>query len=158
LAPTTLPRRSEDIPMEAEHETTLGRMAPMSVIARELGVGVYALRRIVDRLYREGACALAYTKTAKGSFMYDVEAIKVAVAPHLAELRAKWATREAKQARSAQRQAEARIEGRAERMAANAKAVWGKHAPKKRTTVLPSQAPPSRRPEPLTVARKRRTP
>jgi hypothetical protein len=89
--------------MEAERETKAGRTAPMSVIARDLGVGAYALRRIVDRLCGEGAPSLAYTRTPKGTFVYDVEAVKVAVAPHLAELRAKWATRETEQTRFVRR-------------------------------------------------------
>jgi hypothetical protein len=145
--------------MEAQRDTNLGRMAPMSVIARELGVGAYALRRVVDRLYREGARALAYTKTAKGRFEYDVDAIKRAVAPHLAELRARWATRDAEQARSAQRRAAAKIGHRDKRMAAKAKAVWGEQAPKRRPRVFPSRpSPPSRHPEPVVVTPKRRAP
>jgi hypothetical protein len=106
--------------MDARRDPKRGQVAPMSVIARELGVGAYALRRVVDRLYREGARALAYTKTAKGSFVYDVDAVKGAVAPHLAELRAKWATREAEQARITQRRAAARMGHRDKRMAAKA--------------------------------------
>src|SRR5580658_5881386 len=135
--------------MEAERETKAGRTAPMNVIARELGVGAYALRRVIDRLYREGARALAYTKTAKGRFVYDVDAVKGAVAPHLAELRAKCAAREAEQARSAERRSEARIGHRANRMAVKAKGAWGEKAAKKRTTMFALQPPPSRRPEPL---------
>src|SRR5580658_11096280 len=144
--------------MEAERETKAGRTAPMNVIARELGVGAYALRRVVERLYREGARALAYTKTAKGRFVYDVDAVKDAVAPHLAELRAKCAAREAEQARSDERRSEARIGHRANRMAVKATGVWGEQVPRKPTTVLPSQAPPDRSPEPVVVMRKRRTP
>jgi hypothetical protein len=144
--------------MEAERETKPARTAPMNVIARELRVGAYALRRVVDRLYREGARALAYTKTAKGHFVYEVDAVKGAVAPHLAELRARWATRDAEQARSSQRRAAARIGHRDKRMAAMAKAAWSTEPPKERTTVLPSQPPPARRPEPTVVMRKRRTP
>jgi hypothetical protein len=144
--------------MEAERETKPARTAPMNVIARELGVGAYALRRVVERLYREGARVLAYTKTAKGRFVYDVDAVKGAVAPYLAELRAKCATREAEQARSAQRRAEARIGDHAKHMAVKAKAAWGEKAPKKRTTVFPLLPPPSRRSEPVVAMRKRRVP
>lgn len=144
--------------MEAERETKPAKTAPMNVIARELGVGAYALRRVVERLYREGARALVYTKTAKGRFVYDVDAVKGAVAPYLAELRAKCATREAQQDRSALRQAGARIGGHAEHMAAKAKAAWNEQPPKKRTTVFPLQPPPSRRPEPVVAMRKRRMP
>jgi hypothetical protein len=43
-------------------------------------------------------------------------------------------------------------------MAVKATDVWGEQAPRKRTTVLPSQAPPDRRPEPVATMRKRRTP
>jgi hypothetical protein len=130
----------------------------MNVIARELGVGAYALRRLVDRLYREGARGLGYTKTAKGRFVYDVYAVKVSVAPHLAELRAKWATREAEQARAAQRRAAARMGHRDKRMAAKAKATWDEQAPKKRTTEPTSRPLPSRRAEAEgVVIRKKRT-
>jgi hypothetical protein len=144
--------------MEAERETKAGRTAPMNVIARELGVGAYALRRVIDRLYREGARALAYTKTAKGRFVYDVDAVKGAVSPHLAELRAKCAMREAEQARSAQRRAEVRVGDHAKYMAVKAKAAWDGQAAKERTTVFPLQPPPSRRPEPVVAMRKRRAP
>jgi predicted transcriptional regulator len=61
-------------------------LAPMSTIAAELGVGAKALRRIVDRAYRAGNVALAYTKTAEGA-LYDVDAVKVAAFPHLPDLR-----------------------------------------------------------------------
>jgi hypothetical protein len=144
--------------MEAEPKTKPQRTAPMNVIARELGVGAYALRRAVERLYREGARTLAYTKTAKGRFVYDVDAVNVAVAPHLAELRAKCAAREAEQARSDERRSEARIGHRANRMAAKAKGAWGEQAPKERTTVFPLQPTPSRRPELAVATRKRQTP
>jgi hypothetical protein len=144
--------------MEAEPKTKSQRTAPMNVIARELGVGAYALRRVVERLYREGARTLAYTKTAKGRFVYDVDAVNVAVAPHLAELRAKCAVREAEHARSDERRSEARIGHRANRMAAKAKGAWGEQAPKKRTTVFPLQPTTSRRPELAVVTRKRQTP
>ncbi len=65
-------------------------MAPMSAIAKELHVGATALRRIVDRAYRAGNLALAYTKTDAGT-VYDVDAVKVAAFPYLPELRERHA-------------------------------------------------------------------
>jgi transposase-like protein len=147
--------------MDAQRKTKFRRMVSISAIARELGVGAYALRRVVDRLHREGHRGLACTKTAKGRFVYDVDAVMGAVAPHLAELRAKCASREAEKARSAQRRSEARIGRHAHRKAGKAKAAWGEQAPKKRTTPLTSQLSPSRRPEPVVAVvamRKRRMP
>jgi hypothetical protein len=72
--------------------------APMSGIAAELGVGGGALRQVVDRLYRAGNWALGCSKTPDGGTVYDVEAVKVAVAPHLDELRERRCAHEARQA------------------------------------------------------------
>src|SRR5580658_1654976 len=86
--------------------------APMSGIAAELDVGASALRQLVDRLYRAGNGALGYSKTPDGGAVYDVEAVKVAVAPHLDELRERRRAHEARQA-AERRAAEARKAARA---------------------------------------------
>jgi hypothetical protein len=133
----------------------------MSVIARELGVGVYALRRVVDRLYAEGARELAYNKTAKGGvFVYDVEAIKIAAAPHLTELRAKRAAREADQAASFERRVEANIPKEPQLWAASAEAFGvSTEAPQNQMTALLLPPAPSRHPEPeVIVMLKRQSP
>jgi hypothetical protein len=91
--------------IEAERDTKPANLAPMGTIAKELGVAGHALKETVGRLYRAGNVALAYTKTPEGA-LYDVEAVKLAVALHLSELRERWSKSQAEEAAGAKRRAE----------------------------------------------------
>jgi hypothetical protein len=91
--------------IEAERDTKPANLALIGTIARELGVAGHALKETVGRLYRAGNVALGYTKTLEGA-LYDVEAVKMAVAPHLPELRERWSKSQAEEAAGAQRRAE----------------------------------------------------
>ena len=96
--------------MITEHMT----MAPLAILAAELGVGSGKLRSF-DRLYRvEGRNEFAYQPSPEGK-LYPVALVRVAVAPFLDDLREAHATALAR-AEAEQAAAETR---RAERAAAH---------------------------------------
>jgi hypothetical protein len=91
--------------IDVQRDTKPANLALIGTIARELGVAGHALKETVGRLYRAGAGELRYTKTPEGA-LYDVDAVKLAVAPHLPELRERWSKSQAEEAAGAERRAE----------------------------------------------------
>jgi hypothetical protein len=86
--------------IEVQRDPKPANLAPMSTIARELGVGSDALKRTIGRAYQAGNVALAYTKTPEGA-LYDVDAVKLAAAPFLSELRERFSRYQAEEAERA---------------------------------------------------------
>lgn len=144
--------------IEVQRDTKPANLAPMGTIARELGVAGHALKETVGRLYRAGNVALGYTKTPEGA-LYDVEAVKLAVALHLSELRERWSKSQAEEAAGAKRRAE-RAAAHDRLMASHAKPGTATSTPSKpmgQPGPTPRTRPaPPRRAEPEVVVLRRR--